>query len=140
MFILVHSLRRRRGLRVGGGGRDVFFFFKRWPCSTSIRELKTLSPLNRPQPAILSILLCLTPDYFTLPNARRFFSSMGSPQESMGFNHSLKNYVPVSTTRFETRTATGTEHFACQDSSVFQIVKLITSNEERYLALSLRPG
>ena len=39
---------------------------------------------NRPKPARLSILLCLSPEYFTLSNARRFYLSMGNPWESMG--------------------------------------------------------
>ena len=36
--------------------------------------------------------------------------------------------------RFEKRTATGREHFACQDSGVSQISKLIISNGEKILS------
>ena len=35
---------------------------------------------------------------------------------------------------FETRTATGREHFECQDSGVSQIFILIFSNEEKILS------
>ena len=40
----------------------------------------------------------------------------------------------LSTRVFETRTATGREHFACQDSGVSQIFKLIISNGEKILS------
>ena len=36
---------------------------------------------------------------------------------------------------FETRTATGREYFACQDSGVWYIFILIISDEERYFAM-----
>ena len=39
----------------------------------------------------------------------------------------------LSTRVFETGTATGREHFVCQDSVVFQIFILITSNGEKIL-------
>ena len=40
----------------------------------------------------------------------------------------------LSTRVFETRTATGREHFACQDSGVSQIFVLIISNGEKVLS------
>ena len=40
----------------------------------------------------------------------------------------------LSTRVFETRTATGREHFACQDSGVSQIFKLLVSNGEKILS------
>ena len=40
----------------------------------------------------------------------------------------------LNTRVFETRTATGREHFACQDSGVSQIFVLIISNGEKVLS------
>ena len=40
----------------------------------------------------------------------------------------------LSTRVFETRTATGREHFTCQDSGVSQIFVLIISNGEKILS------
>ena len=40
----------------------------------------------------------------------------------------------LSTRVFETRTATGREHFACQDSGVSHIFKVIISNGEMILS------
>ena len=40
----------------------------------------------------------------------------------------------LSTRVFETRTATGREHFACQDSGVSQIFILIIPNGEKVLS------
>ena len=40
----------------------------------------------------------------------------------------------LSTRVFETRTATGREHFACQGSGFSQIFKLILSNGEKILS------
>ena len=50
----------------------------------SLSVCLTLWRPNWPKRARLSILLCLTPEYFTLSNARGFYSSMGNPWESMG--------------------------------------------------------
>ena len=41
---------------------------------------------------------------------------------------------------FETLTATGREHFACQDSDVSQILYQSTLMEMRYLAMQMRLG
>ena len=47
---------------------------------------------------------------------------------------SLHKLGSLSTRVFETRTATGREHFTCQDSGVSQIFVLIISNGEKILS------
>ena len=55
----------------------------------------------------------------------------GMTWQSAGFACQLGS---LSTHVFETRTATGREHFACQDSGVSQIFILIISNGEKILS------
>ena len=93
--------------------------------------LFTLSKLKRPYVLflhILSYLFCLlarfleTSFYLSLHQSVKFVPVLCSTKRSL------------STRVFETRTATGREHFACKDSDVSQIFIQIIPNGEKVLS------
>ena len=59
---------------------------------------------------------------------------MRRPQRPRGDYFAICSLGSLSTRVFETRTATGREHFTCQDSGVSQIFVLIFSNGEKILS------
>ena len=61
-------------------------------------------------------------------------AAFSGPALADAYGHHTGIFSSLSTRVFETQTATGREHFACQGSGVSQIFILIISNRETILS------